>query len=145
MATTSRISIDKSKIAAYTLPGGDVFMYTRALAVEMERGAKALVPVRTGALRRSIGTALSGTNGSHVNFRVSAGAGHALFVIHGTRPQIRSRTGKAMRLYGQNPIGWLNTRYAGYQGVLVKHVDGQLPNPFLQEAMHTVLVEHGLI
>lgn len=137
----NRFFVHDLAIDRYTLPGGEVFSYTRSLAVEMEREAKALAPVRTGALRSSLHAELNGSNRNGTNFRITAGADHALYVVYGTR----GKTHHSMRLYGENPGGWLNTQYAGYVGHLTWSVRGQLPNPFLQEALHAVLIQHGLI
>jgi hypothetical protein len=129
----------------YTLIGGEIWSYTRGLAVEMERAAKALAPVRTGRLRSSISASHTGSNQHGSNFRVNAGAGHAGFVVRGTSGKTVPEDHPGMRLYGSFPGGWLNTPYAPYQGARVRSVRGQWPNPFMQKAMRAVLIRHGLI
>lgn len=146
MVASSRMFVHESVIARYTLPGGDVWRYVRGISVEVERAAKALAPVRTGRLRDSIHMDPKGSNQHGSNFRVSAGAGHAGFVVRGTAGKLMPGK-RRMVLYGDNPMGWINAKrnYAGYVGMHVKQVDGQLPNPFLQTALRAVLVRHGLI
>ena len=149
----SRMFVHDAVIARYTLPGGKVFSYTREITREIEREARATAPVRTGRLRDSIGSSLEGTNQYGVNFKVSAGAGHAQYVVRvtaGKGPTGRwgpygRHGGRLYTLYAEHPGGWLNTRYAPYQYAQVHGFAGYGKNPFMEVALHTVLLAHGLI
>jgi hypothetical protein len=145
VVASSGMVIHNSTIAKFTLPGGKVFSYARGICKEVAREAKFLAPVRTGRLRNSIDSKLGYANQHECEFRVYAGTGHALFVSFGTNGHTVAHGAPPMHLYGSFPGGWLNTQYARFQGAPVRHVDGQIANPYLQTALRAVLVQHGLI
>jgi hypothetical protein len=144
VATVSRFVVHDRKIDKFTLPSGKVWRYSRSISTEVAREAKATAPVRTGRLRESIKSDTRGSNRSGTNWRVSAKTPYVKYVVNFTAGKTMPGR-KRMRLYGDNPMGWINTRYGYTAGRLVKHVDGYMGNPFLQDSLHVVLLRHGLI
>lgn len=142
--TSSRFVVHDRVIDKYTLPGGKVWSYARSISTEVAREARFTAPVRTGRLRESIKSDARGSNRNGTNWRVSASTPYVLYVVHTTAGKTMPGK-KRMVLYGENPMGWINTQYGRYQGQLAKHVQGYLGNDFLQDSLHAVLVRHGLI
>jgi hypothetical protein len=96
--------------------------------------ARRRVPVRTGALRDSIGSSVS-SNASAVRLEVFATAAHARFVHDGTRPHvIRPRRARALRFE------------MGGRAVFAAHVQhpGTKAAPFLAEAVADELAADNL-
>lgn len=131
------VFIDNAALDRLTLPGGMVNRYVGRLAVEVVVEAAARAPVRTGAMKASIRLGGGSSNQYGCSERVSIGVGYGIYVTRGTGPLIYSANGKPM------PVGkssgepsdmwtWRNV------------VRGQEANNFMAEALHSVMVRHGI-
>jgi len=156
VATYSRMTVHRGVIARYTLPGGKVYNYNRAISIEIERLAKATCPVRTGQLRASIAAGVVWANQHQTRFEVGASTPYAKYVTKQTfgkgmvKPLFGGSrrgtgSGKLYTLYGQRPGSWgVKSQYAGYQSAQVFGFDGYAANDFLPDAMHEVFAAHNL-
>lgn len=124
-----QIIIYGSVIASWSLPGGMVWKWARQRAVRIERIAKMNAPVRSGELRRSITSEYEGSLPYQVIMNVYADAEHGLWVHEGTTGPIRPLYGKIMTL----------PPYGAYPQVKARFVRGQDANPFLADALDTVI------
>ncbi|WP_280329602.1 HK97 gp10 family phage protein [Nocardia wallacei] len=107
----------------------------RRLGQRIEANAKRRVPVRTGALKRSIGHSVS-RRGPVVRLLVFARARHARFIEEGTRPHvIRPRNARALRFE------------IGGRVVFAQRVNhpGTAARPFLRDAVREELARNRLI
>jgi Bacteriophage HK97-gp10, putative tail-component len=85
--------------------------------------ARALAPVKTGALRNSISMSM-GSEGGEVSADISASAPYALFVHEGTGPHM---------IYGHPFLA-----FQGRSGLVITravHHPGTRPQPFLADAL----------
>lgn len=127
-----RISVDASGLRdlagkfrkAASAGPDDLRTEMAALGRRVRDTARAEAPVRTGALRSSIGyrTAVAGAT---VTVTVQATAKHAAMVHEGTRPHvILPRKGRFLRFPGKSGIVYAR----------IVHHPGTKPNPFLKRA-----------
>jgi hypothetical protein len=124
---TIRTHIDDAAVErALFGPEGHVRRVTNRAAKKIARRARALAPVRTGRLRKSITVVDAHRTGSdEMTAEVVATAPYSVFVHEGTRRHlITARTGKALRFA------------SGGQLVFSHSVDhpGTSPNRFLLQA-----------
>jgi len=107
---------------------GPVALYTANIGRQVEGAARRRAPVKTGALKRSIGSRLVRSSLGGWNVEVSADTPYAAFVSDGTRPH--TITG--------NP--WLVFPGRDGRTVFVHSVNhpGTKPNRYLLDAMREV-------
>ena len=116
-----------SGIARLSAPGGMVDGFTYGLAQAIAATAQGLAPRDTGELANSIET----ERVSAIGWAVVAKAPYSLAVHEGTKAhEIRPKSGKVLRFPSK-----------GGKIVFTKKVNhpGSAPNPFLEEAMISVL------
>jgi hypothetical protein len=128
------LTVFDSRITEMTLPGGDIWKWTRTLTRETEELSKAMAPVRSTALVRSIGFAVTPVPGPAVLGTVRATAPHALYVLKGTGPKVLA-TGW-MTFLGNDVVGGHIGWYRG------KYFRGQRANNFMDDAKTIVLARH---
>jgi hypothetical protein len=129
------VVIYESRITAWSMPGGMVYKWAYQKRVRLEALAKAGAPKRTGALAASVsGHYDKVPNGLMMS--VSADAGYAAAVHEGTLgANIRPKNGEYMRL---RP-GTSKRTGRSYGFLYKKRVRGQRPQPFLADALDTVI------
>lgn len=140
--------LDHAAFLRMNLPGGMTYRFVRNLGIEIEGVAKAnLRPghgYATGHLAESIGSSATPA-GEAVVGNVRASASYAKYVHDGTAPHhIRAKFGGALKF----------TRYSYNTGKVkkfvfkyprgVNHPGHPAPNPFLTDAMNSVLIERGI-
>jgi len=128
-----RLVIYDSRIAAMSLPGGQIWRFAYQRRTKVERLAKATAPVRTGDLRAGIYATYEPSKPKTVIMEVHSGARHSLWVHEGTAHAgmgyIRPRSAKRLIL----PAGYGHRRHA------LKKVRGQKPNPWLERSLVAVM------
>lgn len=130
-----KVTVHREKIVAL-IQTGKLNGFTFQQAKKVERTARAIAPKRSGALVASHKTLrTSGTNQYVVRYRVSADAGHARYVYHGTHGPITGRNGW-VKLPGRNPSA-IRTG----SSTVVRSVRGQRANPWLLRAAHIVAAQ----
>jgi len=150
MARRSRVN--STAIASLFLPTGQVGREGARLIREARGLAQRVAPVRTGALKRSIGSDRKGSNQYQARFSLFAGgvgAGHAGYVIFGTLnnpPRPRPVMGRkaSMTLYARprNPAA-ARPRWHDTIGRRVFKVRGQRPNDFLGRSLDLTMRRNG--
>lgn len=136
----SRVIVYESRVISL-MQVGDGARWTRGQAKDLEAAARRLAPSRTGRLRDSHVTLPTvGSNQYQKVYRVSAMAYYAAWVHEGTGiygPLGRPFTGRNgwMKIPGVNP----NSQTRGPRvGTVVRWVQGQRPQPWLQRAADLV-------
>jgi hypothetical protein len=146
-----RARVHASAIASMFLPTGQVGQEGARLIREARGLAQRVVPVRTGQLKRSIGSDRKGSNQFHARFTLFAGDkrnpwDHALAVLLGTltHPPRPKPGHKAMVLYAipRNPAA-ARPRYFKHIGQRVLKTDGQKANDFLGRSLNTTMRRNG--
>lgn len=133
-----RTTVHSARIAAAFLPGGMVWDNMRRLQATNVALARLDAPVRTSALKRSIGGVLTPAGRFHARYTVFADAKHAKFVIGGTRAYIMST-----RRFGNMVVRPAPSSYYT-RPTLRKVVRGQKANDFLTRSMRRTLRMHGV-
>jgi hypothetical protein len=145
-----RVRVHAAAIASLFLPTGQVG-HEGARVIREARGlAQRVVPVRTGQLKRTIGSDRRGSNQFHARFTLFAGDrrnpwDHALYVLHGTLfTPPRPKRGKSMVLYAppRNPAA-ARPHWQAYIGRRVRRVRGQRPNDFLGRSLDLTMRRNG--
>lgn len=138
----ARVFIYDSKITAMSHPGGMVWKWAYQRRKRVEHLAKVKAPKRTGRLARSIsGDYNKVPNG--VVMHVTATADYSIFVHEGTghwvgRPDIRSK--RMLDRRGRSPAKMhLQPAWGGHPEMWRATVRGQEPQPFLEDALDTVM------
>jgi hypothetical protein len=149
------LRIFDSRIDQMVQPGGITNRWVRSLAREIELDAVARAPFRTGQLKASIRSSATPVPGPGVVGSVSVSVHYAQWVVHGTdelhsSPNWRrnpDRPFRKWRGWGRWAAG--NSKmYPGQWRFPTDHwyvLQGQRPNPFLEEAMAVVLTSHRVI
>jgi len=143
MARRSRVNA--TAIASLFLPAGQVGQHGARLIREARGLAQRVVPVRTGQLKRSIGSDRKGSNQYAAKFSLFVTAPHGVHVVLGTldRPP-RPVRGKYMVLYKipRNPAA-ARPRYFQHINQRIRRVQGQRPNDFLGRSLDLTMRRNG--
>lgn len=123
--TSAEVVIYDSVITAWSLPGGMVWRWGFQKARRTATLAKANVNSRSGHLAASISAYYEGSDRDSATMGVSADTPYAVYVHEGTQGPIEPTQHKYLKL---QPGG----NYA-------LQVDGQTGNPFLMDALETVI------
>lgn len=101
-------------------------------AVGVLQSARANVPTRSGALKRSLGYAVTGTGYQNLEARVGSNLDYALHVEEGTRPHVIA-PGRYMKFPGTNNFAGqiIFTKVVRHPGTAGKH--------FLRNALRKVI------
>lgn len=140
-----RVRVNATAIASMFLPTGQIGQEGARLIREARGLAQRVVPVRTGQLRRSIGSDRRGSNQYSARFALFATAPHARYVVNGTLfTPPRARRGRAMVLYAipRNPAA-ARPRFQQYIGRRIQRVRGQRPNDFLGRSLALAMRRRG--
>lgn len=143
MARRSRVNA--SAIASMFLPSGQIGQHGAKLIRESRGLAQRVVPVRTGDLRRSIGSDRKGSNQYQARFALFVTEDYGEYVLLGTlnRPP-RPRQKGYMVLYARprNPAA-ARPRYHDTIGKKIRRVRGQRPNDFLGRSLDLTMRRNG--
>jgi hypothetical protein len=129
VASNFRLVIYDSKIAAMSLPGGQIFRWTLKRRERVEMKAILNAPIRYGTLKASIHGVYRPRSANHIYMEVHAEAEHALWVHEGTNGPITALGPWKMNLpaWGIHPDRRLWS------------VSGQRSQPFLRNALESVM------
>ena len=157
-STSVRVDVHDRTIMGFTEPGGTVWRYVNEIGRETAVLAASLAPKRTGRLAASVKAHRADTNAPYfATVKVSADAPYARFVHEGTE-RIFPRSSPYLRIsppYKGNPViyAWVRRKPSATarrfvtDGIHVYSpagVSGQASQPFLQQAMASVLASRGL-
>jgi hypothetical protein len=143
MARRSRVNA--TAIASLFLPSGDVGQHGARLIRESRGLAQRVVPVRTGELKRSIGSDRRGSNQYQARFALFVTADHGPYVLLGTLttpPRPRRRGYMVMYARPRNPAA-ARPRYHDTIGKKIRRVRGQRPNDFLGRSLDLTMRRNG--
>lgn len=138
----TRVVVHRAALRSMFVRGGGVYEFAGDVQSTIHKSARRLAPKRSGTLARSIRSSPIGNNGYGCNFQVTATAPYVRFVTEGTVGPIFGHHGP-MRLYADGRRG-VPARYRGSVGQRKWWVEGQAPNPFLEEGLRIGLARHGL-
>ena len=143
MARRSRVNA--AAIASMFLPTGQIGQHGARLIRESRGLAQRVVPVRTGNLKRSIGSDRKGSNQYQARFALFVTEDYGLNVLLGTlNNPPRPRKGSAMVLYARprNPAA-ARPRWHDTIGHRKRRVRGQRPNDFLGRSLDLTMRRNG--
>ena len=123
-----RVVVYDSRISAMSLPGGDVYKYTKDKTTRAATYAQIFAPMRSGRLRASIRTDVRGLTSGTVG-RVRATAWHSTWVHEGTGPLI----------YPDGDFLWVPVAKHATKRRRREFVRGQTANPFLERALDAAM------
>lgn len=126
----TRLVIYDSAIAAMSLPGGQTWRWAFQRRRKVERLAKEFVPVRSGNLKRNIFGYYEPSRPNLIVMEVWCQSDHAIYVHEGTTGPILPQRGQYMTL---------KPAYNGFPVTKQRQVRGQRANPFLDNALQTVM------
>lgn len=136
MASTGavRVVVYDTRIQGMSAPGGDVNNYVRRKTGLTAAVAQVNAPVRTGTLKRGIRTDVRTVRQGAVG-RVRSTARHSTWVHEGTYGPILPH----------GDFLWVPGRKGGTRRVKMPEVAGQRANPFLADALRTVMGGRGFL
>lgn len=142
MAT--RVRVDHVAIQSMFVEGGQVHDFGKKLRRTARIETRRAAPRRSGDLRRSIYSDLTGTNQFRLQVRVKAYAEHALWVNNGTWAIDPVRADKLV-LYAFPPLrSGIPFRYQKYQGAQKDWVHGQVGQHYMEKGLARAMARHGL-
>lgn len=125
-----RLIIYDSGIAAMSLPGGDIYRWTRQRRERVERLSRFKAPVRYGRLKRSIYGNYIPRSPTRIHMEVHAGTDYAVYVHEGVPGWIIAKSPAGMNFPAWPP------HEAKWKMMAVR---GQKANPFLADSLREIM------